>query len=421
MFRGTVGTEIMLIEKIDVSNIAHFIKAKDTVPIVQDFTEYFSKFNLKNVLVVIDEDIETDIRVLHQITALQRITQNITVLKVIPDGSYTDNQKKSIIKELYLNSLKNILHFPWFFLLTMIHHPFLAIRNKAKQGIYNDHSYLLSEKVDTSAYTCVICNNLISASSVDFHDKVDYIYDIHELEVFRNRNKASMQRAFYIYLKEMKELKRKKNIITISKHIANTLSKMYGYKNVDIDCIYNRNFSRLITLPYEITRKEKNKYLLIYVGSVSLDRGLKDIVRLSLEYDILVIACNYKEEALRYLEDNCSHNRLEIFKGMNYQEILLESIQQYQYSFFLILINPNHPSYRYALPNKFFQAQAVGCPIIVYDKTYLANIVSNFSCGLIFTNITNIKFLYSVTNEDYLSMKRSLATNVEKAIENKDL
>lgn len=409
----------MLIEKIDLSSITHLMKGKGSVPIIHDFIDYFSKFNLENVLVITDEDIKTDIRVLNQITALQEMTQNITVLRITSDGNHTDTQKKSILKELYLNSLKNILYFPWFFILVMIHHPFLAIRNKAKQGIYNDHSYLLSEKIDTSTYSCVICNNLISASIVDFHNSVDYIYDIHELEVFRNRNKASMQRAFYIYLKEMKELKRKKNIITISKYIAKTLSKMYGHKADNIDCIYNQNFNSL-----KISSDEsifENKYLLIYVGNVSLDRGLKDIINLSFEYDILVVACNYNQEAIKYLEDNCNTDRLTIFKGMDYQAILFERMRQYRYPFFLILINPNHPSYRYALPNKFFQAQAVGCPIIAYDKTYLSNIILDLKCGLVFSNTTHINFLDNVSKEDYLSMKKSMEIDVAEAIESKKL
>lgn len=409
----------MLIEKINLDEIAHLTTERPAAPIVEDFFNYFSIFNLERVLIVTDEDIKTDIRVLNQLRALQRTTKNINVLKVKPDNNYTESQKKNILAALNFKTLKNILYFPWFFILVIIHHPSLTFRTKAKQGIYNDHSYFVTKKIDTSGYTCVICNNLISVSSIDFHDQVDYIYDIHELEVFRNRNKASMQRAFYIYLKEMKELKRNKNIITISKYIAKTLSKMYGYKADNIDCIYNRNFNSL-----EIPSDEnilKDKCLLIYIGSVSLDRGLKDIINLSFQYDILVVACNYNQEAIEYLEDNCNNDRLTIFKGMDYQAILLESMRQYRYPFFLILINPNHPSYRYALPNKFFQAQAVGCPIIVYDKTYLANIISDLKCGLVFSNTTNINFLDNVSKQDYLSMKKSMEIDVAEAIESKKL
>ncbi|WP_201512873.1 glycosyltransferase family protein [Psychrobacter alimentarius] len=409
----------MLIEEINFDSIVHLIKGKHQAPIVRDFSEYFSGFNLKRVLLVTDEDIETDIRVLNQLTALRKKTENITILRVMPNNNYTSIQKNKILKSLYLEALKKILYFPWFVILVMIHHPRLKFRTKAKQGIYNDHSYFLSEKIDTSCYTCVICNNLISASIVDSHDQVEYIYDIHELEVFRNRNKASIQRSFYIYLKEMKELRRKKNIITISKHIAKTLSKMYGYKIDKIHCIYNRNFNHPIALFNESTHEKK--YLLIYVGSVSLDRGLEDIVRLSFEYDILVIACNYKEKAVNYLEENSNLNRLKIFKGMDYQVILSESIQQYQYPLFLILINPNYPSYRYALPNKFFQSQAIGCPIIAYEKTYLADIILEFKCGLIFSDNTDINFLNNIDEEIYVSMKTSMEIDIEEAINCKRL
>ena len=164
-----------------------------------------------------------------------------------------------------------------------------------------------------------------------------------------------------------------------------------------------------------------NTYLLIYVGNISLDRGLEDIVRLSFEYDILIIACNYREEAIGYLEENGNFSRLRIFKGMDYQPILLENIEKYQYPFFLILINPNHPSYRYALPNKFFQAQAVECPIIAYDETYLADVIDKYGCGLVFSDVSDTSFLNIVSEMQYTKMKQSMSVKVAKAIENKEL
>ena len=409
----------MLIEKINLHEIAHLTTERPEAPIVEDFFNYFSNFNLERVLIVTDEDVRTDIRVLNQLAALQRTTKNITILKVKPDNNYTDSQKKDMLKALHLKTLKNIIYLPWFFILVVIHHPFLAFRNKAKQGIYNDHSYSLTQKIDTSSYTCVICNNLISTSSVDSHSEVDYIYDIHELEVFRNRNKASIQRSFYIYLKEMEELRKRENIITISKYIADTLSTMYNLRRSKIKVIYNKNFFNT-NISFD-SESKKDKYLLIYIGNVSIDRGLDDIARLSYKYDILIIACNYNEEAISYLENNSNLYRLTIFKGMDYQSILLKKIRKYQYPFFLILINPNHPSYRYALPNKFFQAQAVECPIIVYDKTYLGSIVKKYGCGLIFSDITHIDFLNSISNIEYVAMQQAMKVKIAEAIEDKNL
>lgn len=405
---------LMLIEKINLHEISHLTTEKHVAPIVEDFFNYFSSFDLERVLIVTDEDVNTDIRVLNQLKALQRTTKNITIFKVKPDNDYKDSQKKDILRELHFKTLKSIMYLPWFLILIVIHHPFLAFRTKAKQGIYNDHSYFLTRKIDTSSYTCVICNNLISANSVDSYNEVDYIYDIHELEVFRNRNKASIQRSFYIYLREMEELGKRKNIITISRYIADTLSTMHNFKRSNIKVIYNRNFVNTNLL--SDSNLNKHKYLLIYIGSISMDRGLEDIVRLSYRYDILIIACNYNEDAILYLKENSNLHRLTIFKGMNYQSILLKSIGQYQFPFFLILINPTHPSYRYALPNKFFQAQAVGCPIIVYDKTYLSSIVRKYGCGLIFSDITHIDFLDSINNIKYTIMKKSMKEGIDIAI-----
>lgn len=407
----------MIIKKIDLDSLGLLDIEQSPTPIVGHFSNYFSNFNLERVLVVTDENIITDLRVINQLRALNKLTDDIVVIQVKPDNKYNEKQKKLIIRTLYIKSLFNFIYFIWLFLLSIIHKSYLNLRTKAKQGIYNDHSYILMNKISTSDYTCVICNNLISASSIDYHDSVDYIYDIHELEVFRNRNKASLQRAFYVYLKEMEEIKRNKNIITISKFNANILSQLYFLNKERISCIYNQNFNNQVVSQKKI---ENDEYLLIYIGSVSVDRGLADIVSLSHKYDILVIACNYKEDAIEFLVNNCVTERLTIFKGMDYQDFLQQELTKYSFPFFLILINPTHPSYRYALPNKFFQAQALDCPIIAYDDTYLAKVITKYKCGLIFPRNREFQ-LDAVDKLQYESMKISMIREINKAIENEEL
>lgn len=407
----------MLTKKYSFYELEFLLNDKSNPPITENFYQYFLQFNLVRVLVVTDEDINTDLRVINQITALSRITKEITLVEIKPDNYYCDSQKKSVLTKLHLLALYHCLWFPWFLMLVLINHPKLRLSTKAKQGIVNDHSYLLSKKIPTKGYTCVICNNLISISNIDIHNNIDYIYDIHELEVFRNRNTASVQRAYYIYLNEMKRVRNTQNLITISNFNAKKLSRMYFIDRSRIKCIYNQNFCQKVVA----TNFIKDEPLLIYIGSVSLDRGLKDITKLSFKYNILVIACNYKVEAIAYLENNCDNNHLTIFKGMDYQDLLISKIKEYRYPFFLILISPTHPSYRYALPNKFFQAQAIGCPIIAYNNTYLGNIINKYGCGLLYTQSSNKGFEIKISESQYLSMQKSMLNNLEKAIDNQQL
>lgn len=408
----------MIIKKIDLDSIKLLDVQQSPTPIVGYFSDYFSKFNLERVLVITDEDIESDLRVVNQIKALKCFTDDITLIQVTPSNNYDKIQRRCILNQIYICSIKKCFYFPWFIFVVLRHNASLVWRTKAKMGLLNDHSYLLGSKISTKYYTSVILNNLISASNVDYCDDVDYIYDIHELEVFRNRNKSSIQRSFYIYLNEMKYVKKIKNKITVSSFNAQHLEQMYGLKNNSFKCIYNQNFDKRNFIKQN--HKEKS-YLLIYIGSVALDRGIEDIVELSYKYDVLIIACNFKHEAIEFLEKNCLPERLTVFKGLDYQDILLESISQYQYPFFLILINPTHPSYRYALPNKFFQAQAIGCPIIAYDKTYLSDIIKRYNCGVIYSKCKYQDFTIDMSAIKYAVMRNAMKLAIERAIIDEEL
>ncbi|MDO5769427.1 MAG: hypothetical protein Q4P13_07980, partial [Psychrobacter sp.] len=218
-------------------------------------------------------------------------------------------------------------------------------------------------------------------------------------------------------LNELKKIKKNHNIITISNLNAKKLSIMYLVNTSRITCIYNQNFSKKLILKDCI----KEEPLLIYIGSVALDRGIEDIIKLSYQYHILIIACNYKIEAIKYLEENCFQDNLTIYKGMNYEKLLIKKVEEYRYPFFIILINPTHPSYRYALPNKFFQAQAIGCPIIAYDRTYLGSIILKYKCGLIYPQVSTKKFRIEVDMDEYVAMKDAMVNKLELAISNEKL
>ncbi len=403
---------------IDISSIANRIVTAQTspTPIVGQFFKYFSKFDATKVLVVTDENIETDLRVMNQIFALHQLSQNITVLQVKPNESYNDKEQTTIKSKLYATSLRFGYLLPRFLLLVNKYFKQLPLRRKAKQGIYNDHSYLVSQNIDTKGYTLVICNNLISANAVNVHKGVEYIYDIHEFELFRNRKTQSVERSFYIYLREKQIFNRGMNLITISQRNVKVLSNIYHIPEEKITCIYNQNFIDTCITPNKTADKTD---LLIYIGNVNMDRGLKDITLLTNEYDVLIIACTYNEEALAYLSANSNKRNLILFKGINYQEFLFDIVKKYKRSYSLMLINPINPSYRNALPNKFFQAQALGLPIVVYEDTYLAKIVKGYQCGIIYTNPNNK--IKNIPDKEYSKMRKAMINNLKAAINQKVL
>lgn len=403
--------------KKDLRGIDENISTNNT-PIVNDFEQYFSRFNTKKVLILTDEDIESDLRVQSQILALKRLTKDITLMHIGLVNSYSEKQKNILKRKIYLNFFKNIFLFVGFAYITKKMMPSLALRKKAKQGIFNDNNNLLFQGIETKDYSLVVCNNLITARAIKLSKQTDYIYDSHELEVFRSRKKQSLERSFHVYLQERKIVKKIKNIITISRRNASLLSKIHGVDIKTFSIIYNQNFEKKTIF---FNGNEKMSILFVYIGRVEKSRGLNDIVFLTKQgFKVLLIACNYEVEDLEYVIKSSNHNNLVLFKGMNYQEFLLDNMRLYLQVYFLALIAKNSVSYQNALPNKFFQAHALGLPIIAYSDTYLSEVVEKYACGLLFDE-DFLKKITTVTVSDYNKMRLAMTCDIAKAIACREL
>lgn len=405
-----------MIQLITEQNIDSVQETKNT-HIVNDFENYFANFNTSKVLILTDEELESDLRVQNQILAFKRLTDDITLIRVNSTNFYSETQKKILKRKIYINFLKNIFLFPKFMYIVKKMIPTLSLRQKARQGIFNDNSYLLFDKIETKGYSLVLCNNLMCAMAIKLSKEIDYIYDSHELEIFRNRKKQSIERSFYVYLQERQIFQKIKNIITISKCNAETLSKIHHININDIQLVYNQNFEKNII---SLNKYYQNIPLFVYIGRVEKNRGLDDIITLTRNHKVLIIACNYEKEDLDYIIHNSKKENLILFMGMNYQEFLLSQLILYSQVYFLILITKSSLSYKNALPNKFFQAHALGLPVIVYEDTYLANVIKTYKCGLVL-NENMLDKLPMLTMNQYQSMRVAMIEDISIAISNQKL
>lgn len=403
--------------KKDLRGIDENISTNNT-PIVNDFEQYFSRFNTKKVLILTDEDIESDLRVQSQILALKRLTKDITLMHIGLANSYSEKQKNVLKRKICINLFKNVFLFVSFAYVTKKMMPNLVLRTKAKQGIFNDNNNLFFKRMETKDYSLVVCNNLITARAIKLCKETDYVYDSHELEVFRNRKKQSLERSFHVYLQERKIIKKIKNIMTISRRNASLLSKIHGIDIKNFDIIYNQNFEKKHIF---LDGKEEISRLFVYIGRVEKNRGLNDIIFLTKQgFKVLLIACNYEVEDLEYVIRNSNQDNLVLFKGMDYQEFLLDNIRIYSQVYFLTLIAKNSVSYQNALPNKFFQAHALGLPIIAYNDTYLSDIVEKHACGLLFDE-DFLKRITTVTASDYNKMRSAMTYGISKSLACREL
>lgn len=407
-----------IISNISKQAFALTDKHKSSTPIIGEFANYFKQFNTNAVLLVTDEDIAGDLRVLNQLAALMTLSAQITVYRVEPSHITDERLKKTILDKLKQSALKQSYLFPRFFGLIRKYATNLPWRQKAKQGICNDHDYLVSTKIDTHNYSLVVCNNLIAINAVQRVSGVQYVYDMHEFELFRNRKKPSVQRSFYNFLTEREILHSLQHVIAISEQHRRFLIEVYQIPKSHVTCIYNQNFEHVSKVDNSSAKEQE---LLVYIGNVNKNRGLQDIIQLSYKHHVLVIACTYDDESLRYLQEHTRSDYLMLFKGLDYHEFLQQQLKNYRKPYFLILINPETLSYRDALPNKFFQAQALGLPIIVYDYTYLAQLVKTYRCGLIYAADLDGEGFSDISMQQYRAMSLAMTTSVQQAISKKIL
>lgn len=387
-------------------------------PIASDYLEYFSRYDATNVLILTDENIDGDLRVLHQVFALRKISKNLRVLYVQPQNSYSYTEKKWIELQTLKTNIKNLLLLLNFLSIIKKHRIQLPWTAKSKQGLYHDNEFLIKVGIDVSQYSMVVLNNLISVNAINFkqEDSHKYVYDIHEFEVFRNRKTQSLQRSFLLYIREREVLSKIDKCLTISHNNIHLLCELYNIPSNKISCIYNRNFNSIdLNLHKKFTEKQKNNsILLIYIGNVNFSRGLDIISKLSHDYNILIIACTHNDDAVDFVKNTGNQDNIFLHLGMNYDDVLLKLIDQHLYCYFLIPIHDGNFSYKNALPNKFFQAQALGLPIIVLPDTYLESLVKKYQIGLILDNNMDIR---TVSWDGYITMCQSM-TNMEIQLNN---
>ena len=204
-----------------------------------------------------------------------------------------------------------------------------------------------------------------------------FIYDSHEIQFNRNRQKNGFFRILYEMYLEEKIVKTADEIRVVNQPIRDLYLNIYNISedkikvvnNNHFECycdFYKKNFNygdigilyigggvkgRLL----EVLAKEANKFN-IPVYSFFLNK----IPEIAKQYNWYIGDKNYTNEVLNLIK-----NKTLIMWCVNDVSCL---------------------SYKLALPNKFFQAVAFGMPVIAYEGTYLAEIVKKYNIGYIFKN-----------------------------------
>ena len=273
--------------------------------------------------------------------------------------------------------------------------------------LFTKTDYLWSNDLDT-----LLANHLIAKwkNKKLIFDSHEYFTEVPEL-VNRPKIKRFWKRI------ERKILPQLKHVLTVSQSIADLYKKEYG-----IDVKLLKNVPELQKTKFEApSLKIENNKVIIYQGSVNVNRGIEYMVK----------SMHYIDNALLYIlgKGDISNKIASLIKSEKLEdkvkmlgEIPYEKLHCYtkQADLGLSLEEDKGLNYRFALPNKLFNYINNQVPVLVSDLPEMKNLVTHYQVGEIIDNHNPEKIAAKIkTMLDNQSQLMVYKNNCEKA--SKDL
>lgn len=225
------------------------------------------------------------------------------------------------------------------------------------------------------------------AKKLRYKKQAKVVYDIHEDYPAEILTKHWIPKYFrlivaWAFNKLEKIISKELNsLITVSPKIE-TIFREYEIKNITIVT----NYPLMQYFPQQNSLKKdmiNNCVNLIYVGGLTLVRGIKEIVQ-SLEYLSydnvkLILIGSFVEKGFKSeLEILPGWDKVEYKGWMAQQEAYLE-MQKADIGLLCLLPTPNHI---YSVPNKLFEYMAAGIPVIASYFDYFKEVITQNKCGI---------------------------------------
>ena len=223
-----------------------------------------------------------------------------------------------------------------------------------------------------------------------FGKKIPFLYDSHELHLFRNRGKWSVSRVLLNAVFEELGVSASTAVMTVSPAAQDLLSFLYPERK----CFYieNRFYEAVDCFALNGFFRSDDRVAIVYVGVVNTGRGLDLLSMISRkchdEIIVYVFAFGDAESARQKLEsfdfDFNSDSVKIIFptvSDINNDLMRIKGAHKTVYSW--CFIEPICLSYKYAQPNKYFQYIEYGFPVIVSCNTFLSEEVEDKCLGIV--------------------------------------
>lgn len=241
----------------------------------------------------------------------------------------------------------------------------------------------------------IYCNDLfcgIVAHKISKNFNINFIYDAHEVEFNRNR-KNSWLRSVLDIIFEKEIILNAEKVFVVNSKIAQIYKIIYKSCKDKIFIKSNNHFNILnIDVHVKNSGSSSLSPIIIYIGGGIYGRKLETLAIESKKYLVPVYGFFIYEIPKLAIEYNW-------FIGNKCYENDLIDLVASRRCIMWCCLDDVCLSYNLSLPNKFFQAIAVGIPVIVSSDTYLAEIVDKYQLGFIY-NQKNFQEFLDAFNSD---------------------
>ncbi len=366
----------------------------------------------KKTIILIDEPLENDHRVL---SATKAYPQHIII-----DCSKFDESSHSVWKIVFYSIsvlIKSFLIAPLYWsklgsnyklkpksfisgLLTSMKARYKS--EKLFNMIKEDYAHYIIDTIHANDLACGLVGMRLSKY---FNAKL--IYDAHEVEFHRNR-KNSLLRVVYDMTLEQKVINVAEEVIVVNKPIKILYMDIYNISESKITVVDNNHFTPHMGYAMGMFNNNIDEIAIVYVGGGINNRKLESLGQDCAETDVKVHAFFLSKTT------DCAYEYDWILGSTNYLPELLELIKKKRLLMWCCT-EDICLSYRLSLPNKFFQAIAVGIPVITYKGTYLAEIVQKYNIGYIYDDQNFQEIINNIENrEKYAELLHAVSLFQEK-------
>lgn len=356
------------------------------------------------VIVLIDEDFERDCRVLASIKEYADV--QVIDCRTLQGGA------GGVPLRIYFKALKALIVAlaNGFFLWHRLRWRYGLTHDSFENGIRSSwNSFLRAHRVADELRLQIKGVGLIHAhdlycgvigAELARSNGARLIYDAHEVEFHRNR-KNSWLRFGFDWSIEKRVIESAHEVRVVNAPIAELYRSVYRGVDGRLRVVLNDHFPVHPIQAENIPASGSPK--IVYVGGGTKGRQLEKLALVAADSRIPVHAFFIGEIPAFALEVGWATG------GKDYEDELI-SLATSQRCMMWCCVEHVCLSYRLSLPNKFFQALAVGMPIVVSAGGYLEKLVYRHEIGAVFDGNNFNKIVEQIESDQYQIWVRRLKT-----------